>query len=111
MEGEVKPPKLLRTVFLRAIEVLKERGWRQGGSNPALVQDDGKCSVCMEEAVSLAVDGQIRNSHWESFRFLRGVIREHQLFRWNDAKGRTKRQVIAALRRAAKLAGSKRVAP
>lgn len=102
----MRPPRLLRTVYLRAIEVLKERGWYQGGLEEG---PGGPC--CMVGACNVALSGSATSPRFhQDLDEVARAVGSILLGDWNDAKGRTRRQVIAALRKAAKLAGNRRVA-
>lgn len=101
----MKPPRLLRTVYLRAIEVLKKRGWCQGGLADGA---DGPC--CMVGACNVVRCGSPYGGPGAiGIDEIEEAIGTPLYGIWNDDPGRTLGQVIAALRKAAKLAGNRRL--
>lgn len=85
--------KINRTVttYMDAADILQKRGWTQGES----VNDQGEC--CVIGALMLA------NSNWATYQPLKRIVNCQCIVEWNDAKGRTRQQVIDALRDAASL--------
>lgn len=92
-----------REILLKAIEVIEERGW---GQNPDMFDDGGP--VCIQSAVCVAGGQELL----DGLGFSRGIYcyapsvlgiafdpEDHgQAWRWNDARGRTKEEVVEALR-------------
>lgn len=77
------------TTYMDAADILQKRGWTQGES----VNDKGEC--CVVGALMLA------NSNWAMYQPLKHVTNSKCIVNWNDAKNRTRQQVIDALRDAA----------
>lgn len=86
-------------VFLRAAEILDERGWCQRAFN----RDD---KLCAYGALGAAIEGNVlknTNTNWFNnlINRLKRKNKIEDLITWNDTKGRTKEQVQAAFRKAA----------
>lgn len=84
-------------VFLRAIEVLEERGWHQGGYEGA------KGKVCLIGAINVVLTGDATNDDDLAdvpLALMRatGALRPST---WNDDPSRTYEDVVLALKRAA----------
>ena len=110
----MKPPKLLRTVFTRAVEIIEKRGWYRGSFIPPGANEK-TCPVCIWAALKVATGigpdyPSIRSPDTEALDFISDLIGTRAWI-WQDAEGRKKYQVIAALKRAAKAAGNRRVTP
>jgi hypothetical protein len=89
-------PRSDAAVFLRAIEVLEERGWRQGNWR----RDDR--SVCMLAALGTVNGGQsLRSVDQCRLRDAIGLTQYDSIAHWNDDPARTYEDVILALKRAA----------
>ena len=81
-------------VLLKAAEYIEEHGWCQH----AFGEPDGR--VCLEGAINrTAYNGSERDA---AVRRMIGHLNGQTPAFWNDMRGRTKEEVIAALREAAK---------
>ena len=109
-ETETNPDEPWRALLLRAAEVIEERGWTQGS------YCDGDGGVCAMGAISVgagyppeSIDGLANYVSGKAVMKLIKVIDPQGKFvdrigsipDWNDTRGRTKEEVIAALRTAA----------
>lgn len=101
MNGEVSG------ILNRAADVIVERGWTTGEIQ------DRRGAVCLVGALNLAITGNsldpvFGNRKWSlAEAYLREVTdAPGHAWEWNDVPGRTKEQVIGALREAARIAGS-----
>jgi hypothetical protein len=116
MHDRRKDLPVANRTLLQAADLLRERGWLQGsGSNVA-------GQVCMEMAIGIAADANCWKPGYDE-RVQKDILRDslfktalHLLAKhieveskwnsvsvatWNDAKGRTKEEVIEALETAA----------
>ena len=100
-EGEATTENKWRDSLLKAIDVLNQFGWCQGKA----VNADGE--YCLLGAVYVArynqepPSGPIHQSDWgEIFQIMKPYTDKY-IADWNDEAGRTKADVIAALRAAA----------
>jgi hypothetical protein len=89
---EKKPKRgaLWRTVLLDAADIIEAWGWIQG----AFQTGEG---ICMHEAIDVVTDQKLyrnRRAKQELKKALGGL----EIYQWNDMPGRTKKQVLAALR-------------
>jgi hypothetical protein len=80
-------------VLLRAVDLIEERGWCQH----KLRSSEG--SICTEQAIREASPGvwRLPLMHFAAF------LGEAEVHHWNDDRGRTKEEVVSALRQAAYL--------
>lgn len=104
-DGEVRVDEI-GAKLLRAAEIIEERGWCQGR------QEDDQGRVCFHGAISIAWHGRThgtvpRDVYLERIQPILvalGVDPQEIEFgaaSWNNAEGRTKEEVQAALRQAA----------
>jgi hypothetical protein len=94
---ETKPLEPWQQLLLRAAEVIERDGWIQGHA----FQHDG---VCMVGAIARAGRGQQWPAGTQYQKMLTALFPSTggNMVRWNDTPGRTKQQVIDALRKAAR---------
>lgn len=78
-------------VFENAAKLIETRGWRQGINR-------GMNSVCAAEAVSLSAPVTICTEALLELASRIGGKAVYDIIDWNDIDGRTKEQVLAALR-------------
>ena len=92
-----KRPLTAPQLLLRAAKRLEKRGWTRYSLG---LKEGPNCAMgaIMHEAGAL--DSQAKG---EAYRRLRKVIKSESIGAWNDDYARTKRQVVSALRKAAKL--------
>ena len=81
--------------FLKAIDVLKERGWHQGQEQGP----DG--SVCLLGAVGVACTGNAYMWGRENYHLVSQTLGLTRVGSWNDDPERTEEDVILALKHAA----------
>jgi hypothetical protein len=103
-DGEAPIKNKWRDSLLKAIEILDQFGWCQGN-----VHND-KGEHCLLGALFVARYGEeptggplssVRHFDWsESFKIMKPHTGKHIAY-WNDEGGRTKDEVVAALRAAA----------
>lgn len=108
-------------ILNKAADVIEERGWHKGDFVSSVGFDGSGC-VCVLGAINVAV-GEVpyavfeigdRDERTDAARvlaeYLGLVLRDGDVTevgdRWNDAEGRTKDEVVAALREAARKAGA-----
>lgn len=100
-----------------AADAIERRGWAQGGDNPGAVMEpwgdtEPDAPVCLEGGIMAAMGVGIESRKQEWFdscpayramrEYLRPQLRHYpRLYMWNDQDGRTKEEVIEALRAAA----------
>ncbi len=94
-----KPLEPWQQTLLEAAHELRTRGWCQG------VSEDRYGRVCLFGALSLAVGGNPKYiPHDQSHQFeplMNKLTSVGYSIPWNDTKGRTKEEVIAALEKVA----------
>jgi hypothetical protein len=103
-----------REILLRAVEEIQNRGWCQGRLKAVMryitdPPDMPLGAVCLTGAVRQAsfdavyADPRLPNfsPYNTALLMVCGVIGTKQIVSWNDQPGRTKEEVIAALRTAA----------
>lgn len=97
---DVKPEDKILTlqqqIFLNAASLIEKRGWCQGRAM------DGKGRVCLMQAIGraageLGVDTFRTSGVWPFVEEVHSRLRRGGTA-WNDAPGRTKEEVIAALK-------------
>lgn len=100
--------KPITNLLKRALKKV-ERGWTQG---PFAVDREGRsvsvkspaaCRWCLDGALMAAAGGEGDN-YQKARDFIIKAINDDRWISWNEEPGRTKRQVIAAFKRAIKLA-------
>jgi hypothetical protein len=81
-------------VLLSAADYLEEHGWCQG------VNQKPGGAVCPEQAILVAAGGDL--AIWgAAINDLAAHLKEYSVTKWNDTRGRTKAEVIEAMRGAA----------
>ena len=94
-------PTTIRGVLLAAARLIEQRGWTRDD-----YERDGR--FCVMGAINHAVTGKADGTFSPLVNEARIRLSEHTscgVLAWNSAPGRTKAEVLAALRRAAKGAG------
>lgn len=82
-------------VFDKAIQIIETQGWCQG------VSTDPNGSVCAARAIGLAVKTGVENGRDLAKLYAVMAAKEagvQHLYRWNDAPGRVRDEVIALFR-------------
>lgn len=83
------------SVFLKAIDVLNERGWGQGSY---AIGDTGP--VCLVGACAIAYGGISKFENSPHYRALSNITNRVFPHNWNDQDAKNKEEVIAILRKA-----------
>ena len=80
-----------------AADLIERDGWVQGSPRTS----EGRCmNMALQEVAGKQV-------YWQAKRYVEDVVGFRATAAWNDTPGRTKTEVVAALRAAAKRAAGK----
>lgn len=97
-------PTTVAEVLLRAAAIQESRNWGQGKAiSPRPSQIMGSDPICVRYAISLAASHN-PSLQVDAVKFLRQHLDCVSLPAWNDEPGRTKAEVLTALRETAAFA-------
>lgn len=85
------------TIIKRAVEILNNEGWIQGSYGG---HKTGYCLIGALHTAAYDIDSNLYDGAYGKvahFLTIDNNVTKQTLPRWNDAKGRTKEEVIAAL--------------
>ena len=102
-------PRTPSAVLLAAADLIERTGWTQGSpaadeqGYPVRSHSAAACRFCVAEAIRRACPGYPNdNLDIAAMNLLERHLSTLDIPAWNDAPGRTKEEVVAALREAAR---------